>query len=273
MKKFLPVMLAAVLLFAAACGSDNAEPAGRQVTTAGEVTTEHTEPAQAAEHTTVPEEITTEVQEETTAEQDVTQPEQQKSEAELLEMYNKALAASGGLKRAEYRRAIASGGLWRTSEPEAVLDLAKEEGMPALIARSETQAAASDLTALNQTQVSSVSVKQENGRDVITIRLREYSKTDLNSKSEAGYTGITTLNESKVLVKDIAKSMYSIGAVGISKSTTKMTGGTITAELTGSGRLASVRYAAKQTFDADLKILLAIDAGLTITYHISAEYR
>jgi len=83
-------------------------------------------------------------------------------------------------------------------------------------------------------------------------------------RREEGYTGITTRDESKVLVKDVAKSMCSIGAVSIHASTTKLSGGTIMAELTGNGRIASVRYAAKQTFDVDLKILLAIDAGLTI---------
>ena len=279
MKKIMSVLLPVMLLLClamlfSACGGE-AEPVAQTTTARDEITGESASPTESTgnpEITTSPEDIAG--QEQTSQEQaSDEQPGEQKTQAELLDMYNKALATSGSLKRTQFRRSIATGGLWRTSEPEAVLDLPKEEGMPELIALNETQQAASDLTALDESRVKSIAHSRQNGKDIITIQLRDYSKADLNNKSEAGYVGITTLDESKVLVKDIARSMYSIGAVSISSSTTTMSGGTITATLSDSGQIESVNYTAKQKFDADLKILLVIDAGLTITYDLSAQYQ
>lgn len=281
MKQALALLLALLtaLLFAS-CGG-TAEPAIADESTAPttraqqtgaatqpEITTSQQQPSTAPEETTTVSESTSAPAETTTQ---TAQSTKALTQAELLAMYNNALGASA-LKRRDYKRSLSAGGLWRTSEPEAVLNLAEEEGVVALLKLSDSQAVPSDLSALDSSWVQSITARESGGKTLLTIQLKGFSRSNFNGTAEAGYPGIVPLDECKTLIKDIGKSMYNVSAVSVSSSSTGMSGGTLTATLSG-GRLESVSYKAQQNFDADLKILAVIGAGLTITFALSAEYR
>lgn len=281
MKRWAAMGLVLVmLLLCTACGGGET-PA--DATTSGAIQTsaqDSTDPEPATEgtadtnETTNPEDSSaTTAPQGSTAEDLSMQAAAPQGKAEILRLYNNALAASKQLQRSQYKRSLVRGGLWRNSEPEAVLDLAKEDGMHALVGASNTQKSPSDLTALTDIQVKSASCTAQGGKYTVTLQLNDAAQHNLNSPALAGYVGIATQDICKVLIKDIANSMYGIGAVSVSSSTTALTGGRIIAVISEAGKIESVNYSASQTFNADLRILLAIGAGLTITFDLQAEYK
>lgn len=273
LSKIIAVSLPLILAFSIQeCSTRNAPEtesteAITEIRTSEIIVYDPNDPNNPANHTTEEEDTNNDVSGEVTGTDNETDPSASgltlpTDKSGIINLYNSALDKTSGIKRTSYTRKLT------LCKITMLGDKTNDPKVQELSAMDDKNPAASNLVKLNDSMVSNASAKEEGGNFIFEITLGNHSSGQNIKNGDGGFVGMVEFNETKSLVKSIAKEALGLDVDMKDNPKYELSAGKYTITIDSqSGKLKNVKHSFTEGGEGKVSI-----ATVTLSIDLTAEY-